>query len=514
MLNLQGSSVKDRIFKGIGSSVLSNAISLLQSILLVPFFINAWGVNLYGHWLVITAAIVYLGHCDFGMQSYLANLLAIAHAKKDEKSFVSRMSEGVSLFTFFCLALLFILIAILVLLGSIEVPGFGRPLYYWEAMVLGTLGFSHLIAIPSGVYASGYQATGHFYRGQMIGNLIRLLGLMGSIFVLWLAFQPVDYAAWHLMVGVVGMLVPVIDLPRRVPILRKIKINIINANKGKMHLSGSIRFWVMSIAGVLKFQGVLLIMASLVSPVLVALFATHKTLANIAGCMAQLIQGPITPEMSFLWAQKRFSDLIRIQSLILKSIIFSSGIMAVFLWVLAPLVYSGWTGGELRLEFNLLAIFLAQAVLMASGSALVFGMLATNQHRQLTLWLVANAIITLGLAGLWVGSYGVKGVATAGLVADFITSILVFPFLTAGFLRVASLEVYKDIGLSFSALIPFVGLAYISVEIFDGWVGLGVWGISAVPVILIIARWLVGPEEVNIGLNVCLKVVGLKERSF
>ena len=128
MLNLQGSSVKDRIFKGIGSSVLSNAISLLQSILLVPFFINAWGVNLYGHWLVITAAIVYLGHCDFGMQSYLANLLAIAHAKKDEKSFVSRMSEGVSLFTFFCLALLFILIAILVLLGSIEVPGFGRPL--------------------------------------------------------------------------------------------------------------------------------------------------------------------------------------------------------------------------------------------------------------------------------------------------------------------------------------------------------------------------------------------------
>ncbi len=92
---------------------MSQVIAAIQTILLVPLFLRAWGADEYGRWLVLTALVSYFNLLDFGGQNYIGNLLAIDYAQGKKESFREKLSEGVSLFTFIALATLVLLIIVL-----------------------------------------------------------------------------------------------------------------------------------------------------------------------------------------------------------------------------------------------------------------------------------------------------------------------------------------------------------------------------------------------------------------
>src|ERR1017187_5195773 len=87
-----------RFLRGLGSTALGQAISAAGSILLVPLFLHAWGADLYGRWISLTALASYLGLLDMGGQSYVGNLLAAEYVRGNDEEFQRRLSEGVSLF--------------------------------------------------------------------------------------------------------------------------------------------------------------------------------------------------------------------------------------------------------------------------------------------------------------------------------------------------------------------------------------------------------------------------------
>lgn len=470
------STFSQRLGKGIASSALAQVIAGLNAFLLVPLFLRAWGAEGYGLWLALTALISYLSLLDLGGQSYVGNLLALAYTRQDKAEFRRVLSGGVSLFIFICLGV-WIAVILLVSWPNLPFPGLGRALSFDERLVLICMSTLLLIAIPGGVYVTAYRSTGLFVRGTMVGNLMRLILLGISIGLLYLSANPGVYAAGMLGHGIVMTLVIIRDIQRQIPNCRRIHIGLGEARYGLTYLGGSLYFWLIALAGALNQQGLLLVLTALGSPVAVALFATHRTAAGLLRYVSTLLQGPLWPEFSFLWAQKRYSDMERVVVISTGLMMLSSGVVAIALYMFLPFIYPLWTGHALEVQMSLFGILLLQGVLATAWFGASLGLMACNHHQLLSGWMLLNALITIACAVLLVKPLGALGAALASLIGDITCSLIVIPWLTSQRLRISARQIYKTIIFSLLILTLFVAIVSILSAWLTEWLTLFVFGL-------------------------------------
>jgi O-antigen/teichoic acid export membrane protein len=447
---MKNSHVKNRVIKGVGSSFFYQTVLAAQAVILVPFFLKAWGAEGYGRWLTLTAFVSYLALLDLGGQVYFANKLAVAFAKKDTKDFFQKLSEGLSLFLFLGLSCFGIWISIILIAGKWSITGLNRTLHLEEIWILVFMGASFLLfSNVGGVYATVYRATGHFVRGTMISSIIRVIGIFFSIGFLYIQIDPVFYAIYLFVFG--GVLTSFIfwDSGR---ILegnnRSIEINLKNAQKGLTHLKGSLYFWVLAISQAVKQHGTILILASTASPVFVSIFSTHRILSNFSSYVGILFRGPILPELSFLWANKKNEKLLEVILSSVKGIIILTGLVSIFIWLIAPIFFPIWTEGKIIFVPELLLLLLAQGVLGAGGQTSCWGLIATNHHRLFALCSLGGAFLSLLLVFYLAPIKGMIGAAWAGLLGEVLTGLLIFPALASKFFRISFLKTWKPIASS------------------------------------------------------------------
>lgn len=466
------SATGGRVWQGLYSSALAQAITTAQNVLLVPLFLAAWGSEGYGRWLTLTALASYLGLLELGGQSYIGNLLAADHVRDDLEGFQKKLSEGVSCFS--CLGLGGFVVVVLVLalggrLPILGVDGFASG-ERWAFLLLAAVAL--LIAVPTGLLATAYRAAGLFARGVMLTNIVRLFGLGAMTLLLVLGVKPVTFAGGLLVIGVIGTTVIALDLRRRVLACRGLDLNLAEAWRGRVYLTGAIHFWFVALAQVIKQQGVLLVLAAVVSPVAVAAYATHRMASGLVGYVASLIQGPIWPELSFLAASGRSAELARATLLTVRAVVVSSGIAAMLVATAVPPLYLLWTGRRLEFQPLLLCLFLLQALLAAGWSTAGWSLLASNHHRPLAMWSLANAVVTIAAAVALVGLFGVVGVAGATLLGDVVCGLAVFPRLAAGQLGISPWRMYGAMLTAGVALVPLALVMFLAGIFLDrGWAG-------------------------------------------
>src|SRR6201996_934893 len=73
--------------RSMGAQMSTQALRIVQQILLVPFFLHAWGIDLYNDWLLINAATALLTIFDGGMQPYFGGLLQETKARNDPPAY-------------------------------------------------------------------------------------------------------------------------------------------------------------------------------------------------------------------------------------------------------------------------------------------------------------------------------------------------------------------------------------------------------------------------------------------
>lgn len=458
-----------RLLPGIGSSAMSQLISAAQPILLVPLFLRAWGAEEYGRWLILSALVSYLSMLDLGGQNYIGNLLAIDYGQGKKEAFREKLSEGVSLFTFIALAGLIFLVIVLFGLMNSSLPVLGNAFSYEERWVILFLGSNFLLSIPGGVYVTAYRSSGLFARGTMLGNVLRIAHFALLAGLLYFTVRPVVYAFVFLMGAVIGTMVIVWDSRREIVACRQIRIGLAEAKRGRKHLRGAIHFWLLALANGLNQQGVLLVLAIFASPAIVALYATHRTAAGLVGYVGSVLQAPLWPELSFLWAQDRHEELRKVVSSAIRIIMLISGLAALTMWVVVPFIYPLWTGKQLQLQPVLFAVFLLQGVLAAGWFTSGWSLLAVNQHRVLARWSLVNAVVTITVAVLLAPKYGVLGVALASLLGDVLCGLAIYPKLVANTLRFSVWRVYHSMLLVAFLLSTLVLIVMIGARLMEGW---------------------------------------------
>lgn len=453
-----------RLGRGVTSSALGQIIAGLNSLLLVPLFLRAWGAEGYGQWLTLTALISYLKLLDLGGQSYVGNLLALAYARQDKTGFQQVLSTGVSLFTFICLGALVIII-LLVSWPNNSFFGLAQPLNLNDRLVLASMSASLLLSIVGGVYVTVYRSTGRYARGAMVGNLIGLVILGTSAGMLLAKVQPGVFAVGLLGQNIWNTLVVIWDTRRQIPESRGLSVSLVAARRGLGYLGDSFYFWLIALAGALNQQGLLLLLTSLVSPVAVALFATHRTVAGLLRYVSTLLQGPLWPEFSFLWAQKRHNDMERVIVTTTGLMLFSSGLGAIALYIFFPAIYPLWTGRTLAIQMPLFSLLLLQGVLMSGWVSASWSLMACNQHRTLAFLTLMNAIVTIISAVLLIAHMGTFGAVLASLIGDVTCGLLVTPWLTSRRLQISGWRIYRTNIVTLIVLVPF-GIAAVWLSTF------------------------------------------------
>src|SRR5215472_10246617 len=105
-----------RILKTFSALAAGHGIQSLTQLLLPPAFIAAYGVTGFGEWLVLSAAVGYLGTLDFGLQTYVLNELTSLYHRGELERFHRVQSVGLRLM------LLFIACGIVLAFGMFVVP--------------------------------------------------------------------------------------------------------------------------------------------------------------------------------------------------------------------------------------------------------------------------------------------------------------------------------------------------------------------------------------------------------
>lgn len=466
--NLSKSTPLKRLQSGLASTLIMQVLKMVEAILLVPLFLRAWGADGYGEWLTLTAFIGYLMLADMGVQNYVGNLLAMSYAANDITGFKKQLSDVMSLLIFFFSSIMLI-IFLGMMLPNITIPGINRSLTFEQRLIVIFMSVIYLTSIMSAVWSTTYNATGRYARGAMIGNVQGIIKLGVVVVALLLGAPPVLYVLLLLFIVFTGVILRLIDIRIRAPEARHIKISFRHAVQGRNHLGGSIFFWLRTLSNGINQQGVISVLAASLPASMVSLYATHRTASGLIRYPMALVLGPLFPELSILGGQQRTERLKAISLLATRVITFVSGLAALAVWVWLPTLYTAWTNDELELHPALLAMFLMQTVLFAGWSTIAWPLLATNQHRRIALWDIANAILTIILALILVGPFDIYGVAIATFIGDILCGFLVYPRLTAKSLHTSVRATYQAITDPLVALGAVAIVIGITGMFLDGW---------------------------------------------
>lgn len=443
-----------RVMQVLASSVMGQLIAILQTYLLVPLFLRAWGDHGYGRWLALTALASYLSLLDLGGQNFVGNRLAFAFAQSRLDDFRATLSQGFTLFTLISVGALAVVCAALAI-----------PVLSWDTsskLIVFWYSSAVILAVPSGVLATSYAATGLSAQGALIGNIVRLISLALFALALYRGCSAAQYAGLFFATALAGTLFIVGDLRRRLGSMFTPRLSIAAYRSSRALIGGSFDFWLFASAGALNLQGLILLLSHFEGDRAVALFATHRAGASLITYAGNLLRPALWPEMTFLAARSDISRLKVLVSVAVRISTFGAACVGAAICVAAPLGYALWTRSKLQLDVPLLAILSVQAVLAAAWSTTGWPLLAANKPRFLAIFTAINALSTIVAAyvGLAMG-LGVHAAATASLAADLLFGLIAFPLFASAYLKVEVRAFVLDALRALACAVPFGCLAYL-----------------------------------------------------
>lgn len=290
-----------------------------------------------------------------------------------------------------------------------------------------------LLSIPQGVIGGIYRATGAYARGSMVGNIFRLVQLMTSMLVLFLAGSLVHLSVAWFVVNMASGAFMFWDLRRFRPTIT-VGIRLGSLRHIMRLITPGLLFLVMNTAGALNMQGTLLILNRFLGGSAVAQFSTLRALANLVAQVGIMVGSASWPEFTALDAKNEKENLRRFWRSFVKVNFFLATLAALLLRIVGQDFYRVWTGRQLSFDGTLLDILLIQGILMSFWNSSGIPLLASNRHQAYAWWTLINALMTVLLSLLAVQMWGVMGVAVASLLADVLCNLVVVPWLTCRFL--------------------------------------------------------------------------------
>jgi O-antigen/teichoic acid export membrane protein len=415
-----------RIAAGVSANIFDKLIVAGTQLAMVPILANAWGLHLYGLWVMMFTAPSFLAMADFGFAQAAGTkmTMAVARGERDEAVHIFQ-SAWAAILTSSTVLILAATAIMFLLPASLFGTDPGMPVGEVRITLL-LLVIYGIAAIQGTIFFAGFRCAGLFAVGAFWNALIILIECSAMIGAVLMGASPMVAALTILGGRLLGLTGQNVLLRRRVPWL---KIGLSRARIAEIKAlflpSGAVML--LPIAQACYLQGSALALGIAAGQAIVPSFTAARTLSRVGMQMCWLLNTPLMPEFSAASAR---GDR-RAQALMVLATLVVSIILIVPYSVLFALF-----GQKLILIWTRDAIHSPQTLIWAMSLSIFFGgfwfplsnlILALNRHVSYTGWYVTLAVVmvplTYGLAHLF-GATG-AGMSMGALDACMFAVIMI-----------------------------------------------------------------------------------------
>ena len=417
-------NLRVRLLKGLGANAFGHVASIVIQVISVPVFLRAWGVEIYGEWLILSTVPAYFAMSDVGFANVAANEMTMLVANGEREKALEIFQSTWLFISFTCCSIF------LTLLASIN----HLPLERWlnlhqqthQTVVAIILLFTlHiLIKLQGGLLEAGFRCDGNYAYGVFASNVIRIIENLAILTLVLAGGSLVDAALAFVGFRALGFAVMRFKLHQLSPWicygLKYAKLDTI-----KRLISPAMAFMGFPLGYALINQGLYTVVAVTLNPSAVVIFSALRTLSRLAFQVMVMINSTVWPEISAAYGTGNLSLARRLHRYSCKFSIWMSGAVVVLLVFLGEPILNFWTQGKVEMDFNVFYIMLA--VIIANSTWLTSSVVpsATNKHQKIAICFVISTVAAIALAAVLTPRMGLPGTALSMLLVDIVMTMFV-----------------------------------------------------------------------------------------
>lgn len=402
-----------RLRNGLSANAYNQLITIAVQLIGVPVFLHAWGVDLYGEWLILFAIPVYFSMADLGLSQSAGN---------DMTARIARGDISGALYVFKSLGVFVYWIVTIGLILSVLIF-WHMPLEIWFSFtmmsdkeakyVLLLLVAEIFFQLPDNVSHAGFRASGEYALHIVLRSTARLLQFGAMWIVVLNNGGPLTAAI--VFCGARLLTTPVFAM---ILIYRHrwLSFGFEGARAGELRrlIRPALANIIIQLAQALNIQGMLLVVGAILGSSAVVIFSTLRTLTRLALQTAQAVSLTAEPEIARAYgADKNY--LLKLLFLHTLSLGFWLAlVVAIGLAFLGSFILDVWTNSKIEMDFILFACLLGSAVINIFWYSPITLLKAANAHMcAATAFMLVSAstIVISMLLFAWTGSLFSTGLA-------------------------------------------------------------------------------------------------------
>lgn len=415
-----------RLIFGFLSNWISRLAGTIIQLVQVPVFLHFWGKLLYGDWLLVSAIPVYLSFSNVGFGSVASNEMTMMMGRDDRRGALSVFQSCWWLIAGICSAVTFLFAAVV----------YFAPLAHWLRLqqmsatdakwVIFSLGTAVTFGQLEQLLGAAYTCVGKYPYGTFLKSMLTIASFIIMLIPVALGYGPAATAAALSAANALGTIIFCFLVRRDLPWLR-FGWNYASVAEIRRLTGPAFAFMGFPIGNALNLQGTLLAVGHVLGSGDVVIFATARTVSRVALQMVQLVNNTFWPELSISFGAGNFA-LVR--SLHRRSCQLALGIAVVlilFMLTVGPWFLTHWTLHNVPPSPRLLLLLLISVFFYSLWSTSSTLLMATNQHRRLSLNYLFATGITIAVTVVAARHYGLLGAAASLILSELIMDVYVLP---------------------------------------------------------------------------------------
>lgn len=421
--------MKNNIVKGIIGNGLAQitlkVIRVLEQLLLIPFFLTAWGAAYYGEWITLSIIPTVLTFTNFGFGSAVSNSFVLAYTGGDKQKAADINKNG-----------------ILVVGGSIVIGGIITAAILWGGSYFHFFENS-IIPAHEAILAIGLLMTGRlisfyhlliegYYRGARKAVLSGFLyagcsaiNLVVGFCVLYGEGGIVEYAFSQFGVTILFTIAYFV-IGRRLVNLKGFQGRYI-LSEIKQIASKGMGYMMDPVWQCIYFQGTTFVVRLTLGPEAVAAFNTIRTACRSVSQIFSMVNGSIFPELQYEYGQGNMNTVHRLFRVSLLSSIMVGLIGTIFLSFFGLSVYNMWTQSQLSVSSEVWNTFVVSILFNAVWWTAMVAYPVTNKPYHFALASITTACLSVVVSYILSIYLGLWGAALGTMLFELVMMLYVLP---------------------------------------------------------------------------------------
>ena len=411
------------ILSSIGANSFGQILGTLYQILVVPLSINAWGISLYGQWLILSTIPGYLALSDIGFVSAAANDMSILASKNHHQQALKVFQSIWAMILIISILVLVVVVALIVLMPSIfaqssmiDAPGL--------SIIIFSLSAYSLLALQEGLFNAGFRAGGLFTASLWLGNIQRGIEVGSILIALVCKWDPVQISLLMLSVKALSLVMYKILLSKRVPWIR-FGFTLASTLEIRRIIRPALGFIAFPIANAIKSQGVITLIGVLLGAGEVVIFSSVRTICNAGLQLLKIVQHSFLPEVSSAFGKQNI-ELIKKMNVLICGLAFWLGLVNLFgLVIFGNMILFQWTLGKIQVPILFLLVMCLgnfAAGIWSGGSTIL---MAINHHSRFGVYYLFFISVMILIVALLGNRFSLLGYAVSLLAIEIYLAIVV-----------------------------------------------------------------------------------------